>query len=157
MKLNLECGNSPRNGYVNTTMFPSQITNAHDGLDIRVGSFMDLGKIIEPNQSVAEIIFNPLLNVLTPNNTAKCLSHWKEFLIPSGTISVSCIDAFAVANKFCTGEIDITKYHEFTIGTNANYQCVCDIDSLRRLSEAIGLKVNNITKQHCFMTLVLKK
>ena len=87
MKLNLECGNDFRSGYVNITSNPQIPENLPENLVVVPGHFTNLDPII--TEPVEEIVFNPFLNILVPNDIPQILGYWKSKLRKNGILKIT--------------------------------------------------------------------
>src|SRR3712207_4192008 len=106
MKINLECGNDIRNGYVNVTSWPLQELpdDLPDNTNIVVGNPLNLDPVFE-NDSAEEIVFSRLFNVIHPNHIIPALEHWHDKLAKDGLLKLSFVDIRLVSKFIHSGQL----------------------------------------------------
>jgi hypothetical protein len=138
MKLNLECHNDLRNGYINIIKHPNLQSKPHDGINITVGDFKNLDQIIDDN-SVEEIIFSPLMNVITPNEIPKVLHHWKNKLVVGGVVKISFVDVRRVGQAAHLGQLSLENIHYLILGQQNEFRTVLDIATAKVALNTVNL------------------
>jgi len=86
MKINLQCGNNLKEGWVNIDSNPSQI-NLKDNFEIIPALFNNLDGIIQ-EKSCEHINFEPPLNVLGIDSFIITVNHWSSKLTSGGITSM---------------------------------------------------------------------
>ncbi len=144
MKLNLQCGLDIRNGYVNVNYGPVQLDEMAENTNVVVGDFRNLDPIVDDGV-VEEIIFNPPLGVIAPNDLPDIINHWRKKLKDKGVLKIHAIDIRKVGRAAHSAEVSLQDIHNLIFGPNYEYRTVIDTFVLRGLLSKLGFKVETIT------------
>lgn len=156
MKLNLECGNDIRGGYININLGVVDIKELPDNARFVVGNFRNLDPMIK-DDSVEEIIFAPPLNMIGPVESIQVLEHWKKKLQKNGKLVVKFFDARRIGRSLHTGDLSLQDAHYMLFGQRGEFQTLVDTDILRNVAKALNLFVEYITHSEFFVTMTLSK
>jgi hypothetical protein len=158
MKLNLECGNGLRNGYVNVSgrPIPDPPEDLPENTYIAFGKFYDLDPLAKDN-TVNEIVFNPPLNVLPPETITEVLDHWNKKLTKNGVLRFSFIDFYLLARKFEAGDIDLQNGHMVVFGQNYSNKSLLDTSLIKTALPSLSYKVDFISTKDMFVIIEASK
>lgn len=156
MKLNLECGNLLRSGYVNANSHSVPLNeNVTEDMPFILGHFKNL-KSIFPNEKFEEIIFNLPLNILTPEDLLPVISHWKEMLDANGILKVFFIDIRRVARATQVESINIQDTHNLIYGENYAYKSIMDASIFKNVCKSMGFQIEMMSIKDYFAAFELK-
>ncbi len=154
MKLNLEYGNQWLNGYVNISMWPPQEIpkDLPEATQIIVGQVGNLDNCVDDN-SAEEVIFNPLLNSIKPNDLLDILSHWYRKLKDKGILKISFVDVRLLARYIYNGEMNLQDVHNTVMGPNKQYESVLDLEIIKGVLLSGGFKIDSITHKQYLVNI----
>jgi hypothetical protein len=148
LKLNLECSEILRNGYTNVNSFAPP--------NVDFANLKNLQPLLQ-NEKADEIIFNPFLNILGPNEIFPVISHWRDSLSDSGNIKLQYIDIYRMSDYISRGSISYQDLHRFIYGNNKEYNSILDDKLFKKLALDIGMSVQEMSSQNFFVTVQLGK
>lgn len=147
---------SPRNGYLNLN---STTVGLHENItpdtQITVGYYNQLEPVLK-NQKADEIIFNPPMNIFSPEDLINILQYWQRFLEPDGVIKVFFIDIRRVARATQLESIPIQETHQLLFGPNYIHKSVIDANIFKTMVKAIGFNIESMAIKDFFATFELK-
>lgn len=156
MKLNLECGNLLRSGYINVHSHSISLNeNVTEDMPFVLGHFKNI-KPVFPNEKFEEIIFNLPLNILTPEDLLPVLSSWKELLEHNGILKVFFIDIRRVARATQIEEISIQDTHNLIHGENYIYKSIMDANIFKNVCKAMNFSIEMMSVKDFFAAFELK-
>lgn len=156
MKLNLQCGKNLYNGYVNVHYGLVPMDKAGD-VNFTIGDFHKLNDICE-NNSVEEIVFNPLLNTLGPSEILDCLTHWIDKLRPGGKLCVAFNDIRIVGKQAHYGEVALDVLHNYVFGgMEYSFNLVMDINTMRQLCNGLPVTIGSISINDVLVSMEIIK
>lgn len=156
MKLNLECGNLLRSGYVNVNSCSVSLDeNTTEDMPFVLGNFKNL-KPIFPSEKFEEIIFNLPLNIFTPSELISIVEHWKEFLETNGILKIFFIDARRVARATQIESISLQESHDLTYGQNYEYKSLMDASIFKNVAKALKFDIEIMSAKDFFTAFELK-
>lgn len=156
MKLNLECGNDIRNGYINISFNIGDVSNVPENTKIIPGNFRNLDPLIE-DESVEEIVFNPTLNTISPKEIVGILTHWSTKLRPSGTLLVKFYDVRRIGQSAHYGTLSLQELHGLLLGHNYENKTVMDVAVVKTVADVTGYDIESISPTEYLVTVELKK
>ncbi len=133
-----------RNGYINVNNMPVPIDHMAENTKLVAGDYKNLDPIFQ-DDSLEEIIFNPPLSVVTPNQLPDLLTHWHKKLKHGGILKIHTIDIRKVGRAAHSGNIGLQDIHNLILGENYEYKSVIDTSILRGLILRLGYKIETIT------------
>lgn len=149
MKINLECGNDLRNGYLNIHSSPVPET---EGFEFRVGDYRNLDGVVE-DEHADEIVATNLMNKMPPEVSVHTLIHWKEKLKIGGVLKLVAIDIRQVCREGHVGSMSLLDLHQHLFGPNHEFVSLCDTDILRNTLQQHGFKIKSITHGNCSVSI----
>lgn len=137
IKVNIECGDKPRNGYINTVSNSAtveQISKEYgDDIDVRLMSPQDALSIDE-DKKVSEVIIGFYMNVFSPEDIGRFLSMWTERLSDEGVIKFKFIDARQVCRMGAFGNLSLGDLHKMMLGNESfQFKSVSDYESVKNM------------------------
>ena len=145
MKLNLECGESPRNGYLNITSRP--LYGKFDtSTEILMGRFDNLNPIVEDN-SCDIIVFNKVLNIMPPEVLFKVMSHWRDKLKVGGILKISYIDIRRLSLYMFRGDMDLGQIHNMVFGEDYINRSVLDLKTIQSTFKQMKYHIDVISPE----------
>lgn len=158
MKINLECGNNWRNGYLNiSSWIPSDIPeDLPEETAIISGQSGNLDPVVEDN-SAQEIVFNPPFNIVKPNDILDVLQHWQKKLKDGGILKIYFIDIRLSSRFIYSGELKLQDVHNIIFGANKEYESVIETEIMREVLSAIKFKILSISHKQFFVTIEAQK
>lgn len=146
MKLNLECGNDVRNGYMNIN------SEAIHGVeeDLIVADFRNLDTFVE-DESVEEIISNDAVTKLHPAETLRVIEHWSNKLKKGGILEMTYADARSVAREAHIYNISLEEMHSYLLGPSNEKKGLIDVDTCKKLVQSFGLVIDQISYNGCIV------
>lgn len=156
MKLNLECGTDLRNGYLNIHSVTVPLNeNVTKDTQFVVGYYNQLEPILK-GQKVEEIVFNPPMNIFSPENLIGILQYWQQFLTENGIIHIFFIDIRRVARATQLELIPIQETHQLLFGPDYMHKSVIDSNTFKAMVKAIGFDIDSMSIKDFFATFELK-
>lgn len=158
MKVNLECGNDIRSGYLNISSRPYGINtnNLPDHTKFIVGHYNKLDGIV-PDESVEELIFNDHLNSLPPNEILPVFDHWKKKLKPKGKLKLSFVDIKRVGRAAHLGEANIQEIAQLIFGPANQFRSIAESSLLKTVLKHIGFDIDYLDVKNYFGTIEATK
>jgi hypothetical protein len=156
MKLNLECGTNIRNGYENINFGVVPLNSISEGSRFVVGNYRNLDPIVDDG-SCEEIVFNPPLNVLSPNEIVNVLNHWSRKLTGGGKLVVTFYDIRRIGRAAHSSELSLEDIHGMTLGNRNELKTVMDTAVIKLVASASGLLIESISPKQFTVTVELIK
>jgi len=141
MKINLECGQDIRQGFVNVNSVP--VENPHN-YDFRVGDPRNLDEIVEDGKA-EQIVANELLTRFHPSEVVSVVQRWIQKLQKGGKLIVTFVDFRLVAQEIYLNNLSIENIHVLIYGQNNEKQSICDVDTAKILVEKLGMNVEHVS------------
>lgn len=136
-KLNLNCGQDVRNGYLNIDKYQSDLPSDK----YQSGNIDSLDWICD-DTSVDEIIAINVLETIPFNQIEEVIKNWARKLSPGGTIKLSIIDLYIIAKLFVEAKISTQDFIGHLWGNNnqTKFSAINSSD-LCVLLDRVGLNV----------------
>lgn len=137
IKFNVECGDSPRNGYVNTVSNPAHMSRISpemgDDIEITLCEHLKVHELHE-DKKASEVIINFYLNVFAPSQIGEFLSKWVDKMCVGGILKIKFIDVRQVCRLGSFGHLPIQELHKMLLGPeNGRFNVVSDYQSIKGL------------------------
>jgi len=156
IKLNLESNGDFRHGYLNIVSKPIGVSDKHEGVEVIPGQFWNLDPVVK-DESVDEIVFNPMLNIMNPEQMVQVVNHWTKKLKNEGKLYCWFIDHREVARMMYMDYIGLADAHRYFIGNNREIQTLSDCDTVVRSFKSAGYIINDISLNNHVASLELTK
>ncbi len=105
MKLNLNCGEDVRSGYLNIDLSARDLSS-----DLyRAGDVIELDWVCDDN-SADEIIATNVLETFSFNLIENMLKNWAKKLSPKGVLKISVVDLYVISRLFTEVKITIEDF-----------------------------------------------
>lgn len=135
IKFYIECGNRPRNGYVNTTSSPNVLNSISNemGDDIEV-ILSDFRKVHEIKQDipVSDVIVGFYMNIMTLQEISEFLTIWTQRISPGGTLKLKFVDTRQVCRAAAFGSISLRDIHNMILGPEGGeFKSVSDFETIK--------------------------
>ena len=136
MKINLECGNDIRNGYLNINSI-----EVNGATTCRFDSFNEL-----VTEDLEEIVSNYTVHKCDPDKVFPTIQYWTNLLKPEGLLHISFIDIRRVGflSYMPSCRIELLQTHQFIYGPNNDYKSIMDLNTMKTILNACNLKINII-------------
>lgn len=158
MKINLECGNVPRNGYVNLhSSAISDMEALHPGIKFNIAKPDNLSPITG-DDTVEELILNKPINIFKLDELARVLSHWRDKMKVNGVVKINAIDIRRLSEYINNGSVELNEIHGLIFGQpGMTFQSVIDVQKVIEIVTAVGFRIEGYACDKVYMIMTLIK
>lgn len=150
MKFNIE--GQIRQGYINIGRnMPNPADLQNDEVFVP-GDVKNLDSITGDN-TADEIIYNPPLNILTPDDVVNVIKKLKSKLKPTGFMSLWIVDIRKVGLGIHDSSLSLPDAHNLILGRNYENKTLLDTPTLMSVFKEFNLKVISVNSASYFTTL----
>ena len=151
MKINLECGQDLRTGYININSDPLD-SDVPEGIDFRVNDYRNLDPIVE-DESVEELVCNGIIHRLYPNEILQVLAHYVNKLVPGGMLKLTFLDIRHVAREGHLNRMSLHDLHNYIFGSKHENKTIADVDTIKTALTRLNLNINSISMSGCVVSM----
>lgn len=156
MKLNIECGNDLRNGYLNINSTVVSVDKLKEGVDFVIGDYRNISMIVA-DESAEEIVFAQPLNRLGPQEFVSVFQGWLKKLMVGGTMTLHFYDIRRIGRVAHLGDLSLQDIHNVVFGPRSEFKTVVDLSTVKSLVNDFGLTVESVSTQGLLVNVEVKK
>ncbi len=141
MKVKLQCGKNPNNGYINIDSRPNLVAPIlTEDIEFLVGSYGNLDPIIR-NEECEEIIFSDPLNSLNPKDLVNIVAHWYGKLQKNGILITYFLDINKIADFILQNKNNDHMTNSYLLGPQDDFNSILDLSTLENAFKAVGFSI----------------
>lgn len=145
IKINIECGGTPRNGYINTTSSAEAIQriseDSGDDIDIVLSEY-GVAHEVHKDKKVSEAIVNFYMNVMTLQEIGTFLTNWTSRLMVGGLLKMKFVDTRQACRAGAFGTASLQTLHNLFLGPEGQpFSSLSDFESIKHSFENSLLKI----------------
>ena len=156
MKLNLECGNDIRSGYVNITSAPIDVEGLPENSNVIMGRPDQLDPVLKGAQA-SEINFAPPLNVFQPDVLFGIMNTWTQNLKTGGLLSFYFMDIRRIGLQAYSGEVSLAELHQWIFGEGGHFHTILDLNTIKQVAEQLSWTIESVSNQGNVVAVTIRK